>query len=98
MLKARKERGFFLESIETGHHSKWKGHHATNLCTIRLSTDRRVFLGYGAGGDDDVYIEIIHGCWSNMISSRSDVHDIIYYAYLRVKDFRTGELLLIQFS
>lgn len=28
-----------------------------------------------------------------MISSRSDVPDIVYYAYLRVKDFRTGKLL-----
>ena len=65
MLKARKDRGFFLEPIETGHHATWEGHHATNPCAIRFSTDRRVFLGYRAGGDDDIYYVHHHKVWGS---------------------------------
>ncbi len=45
-------------------------------------------------GMKDVYIDVTHGCWNNMVTTGERVPlDIVYYAYLRVKDATTGELL-----
>lgn len=45
-------------------------------------------------GDVDVFIDIVHGCYDRMITDNSlNSHKITYYAYLRVKDFQTGEVL-----
>ncbi len=45
-------------------------------------------------GDVDVYIDVTHGCFNRMLSQEGlEQNDIFYYAYFRVKDFNTGELL-----
>lgn len=54
-LKMTKVQGYLVEPILAGHNRSWEGHHTTNPCSIRLSQDPRVFLGYRAGGDDDHY-------------------------------------------
>ncbi|MCH2115446.1 MAG: hypothetical protein MK171_11130 [Pirellulales bacterium] len=50
---ARPMDGYLIEPMTTGPTAFWEGHHATNPCAIRLSSDSRVFLGYRAGGWDD---------------------------------------------
>ena len=54
-LKATKLKDYIIEPIKTGYTNKWEGHHATNPCLVRFTSDRRVFLGYRAGGYDDYY-------------------------------------------
>ena len=54
-LLAEKRSGYLIEPIPVGNQNAWEGHHATNPTAIRLSGDRRVFLGYRAGGSEDHY-------------------------------------------
>ena len=65
ILKATKRPGFFIEPLKTRHHAGWEGHHATNPCVIRFSTDPRVFLGYRAGGDADFFHVAQHRVWGS---------------------------------
>jgi len=45
-------------------------------------------------GDADVYIDITHGCWDRMISDENcNERHILYYPYLRVKDYHTADVL-----
>jgi hypothetical protein len=45
-------------------------------------------------GEKKVYMDVTHGCWSHMVTMGRQVPmDIQYYAYLRMKDAATGELL-----
>ncbi len=45
-------------------------------------------------GNVDVYIDVTHGCFNRMLSEEGlEQNDIFYYAYFRVKDAQTGELL-----
>jgi hypothetical protein len=44
--------------------------------------------------DVDVYIDVTHGCFDQMIADKDVLdHKILYYPYFRVKDYQTGELL-----
>ncbi|MCP4379174.1 MAG: hypothetical protein GY794_23760 [bacterium] len=52
-LKATKVSGYITEPISSDCSWQWEGHHATNPTVIRLDGDKRVFLGYRAGGSDD---------------------------------------------
>lgn len=54
-MRAHKKPGYIIEPIVEGPTARWEGHHATNPTSIRLSCDPRVFLGYRAGGDEDLY-------------------------------------------
>ncbi|HBQ64935.1 MAG TPA: hypothetical protein DD727_08485 [Clostridiales bacterium] len=55
-LKADKLDGYIIEPTLTEPSAGWEGHHTTNPTVIRLSCDRRVFLGYRAGGHEDRYM------------------------------------------
>ncbi len=54
-LRARKIPGYFVEPIKEGFSRRWESHHTTNPCVVRFEQDSRVFLGYRAGGEDDMY-------------------------------------------
>ena len=65
MGTARKDNGIFLRPIKDGYQRKWEGHHATNPCSVRFKSDPRVFLGYRAGGDDDIYFVHQYKVWGS---------------------------------
>ncbi len=45
-------------------------------------------------GDTEVYIDVTHGCWDKMIADETcNERHILYYPYLRVKDYQTGDVL-----
>jgi hypothetical protein len=44
-------------------------------------------------GGKEVYVDVVHGCQRDFASSRVHKSHIMYFAYLRIKDYRSGELL-----
>lgn len=52
---ARRINGYALEPLFDKDGLTWQSHHVTNPALIRLSGDKRAFLGYRAGGDRDHY-------------------------------------------
>lgn len=63
--RASKAHGYMVEPRPTGPTAFWEGHHATNPCSVRLTADPRVFLGYRAGGLDDYFAVDIHDVWAS---------------------------------
>ena len=52
---ARRVEGYTLEPLFDKDGLTWQSHHVTNPALIRLSGEKRAFLGYRAGGDRDHY-------------------------------------------
>ena len=66
-FKAKKKKDFLITPIKNVAGSDWQGHHATNPCVVRFSKDPRVFLGYRAGGDDDLYFNGNQISWGSTL-------------------------------
>ena len=64
-MLANKKDEILIAPITDGPGSEWEGHHTTNPTAIRLSGDPRIFLGYRAGGDDDLYYLGDKEVWSS---------------------------------
>ena len=54
--QARKIPGALLEPLFDRIGATWQSHHVTNPAAFRLPGEKRVLLGYRAGGDRDHYI------------------------------------------
>ena len=55
-FQAKKIPGVFLEPLFDRQGAAWQSHHVTNPAAFRLPGEKRVLLGYRAGGDRDHYI------------------------------------------
>lgn len=54
--QAKKIPGVFLEPLFDRLGATWQSHHVTNPAAFRLPGEKRVLLGYRAGGDRDHYV------------------------------------------
>lgn len=66
-LQARKIEGYVLEPLFDAIGTRWQSHHVTNPAAFRPSFDRRVYLGYRAGGDRDHYCIGDIDVWSSSL-------------------------------